>query len=95
MYINLHLLLFNFAYLFFLFFPLNKFIIIIALFPTWHLALVLFFTLCFSFVLVDIIFGFFYSLDQSIVLYFCLTVLIFFMGVYVFVYIQPHFLLLL
>ena len=48
MYINcLCLPLFNFAYLFFLFFlsfPLNVFVsfIFIALFPTWHLALILF-----------------------------------------------------
>ena len=51
MYINiLHLLLFNFAYLFFLSFPLNIFVsfVFIALFPTWHLALVLFSSLCFS-----------------------------------------------
>ena len=52
MYINLlHLPLFNFAYLFFLFFlsfPLNIFVsfVFIALFPTWHLALVLFSSLC-------------------------------------------------
>ena len=48
-----------------------------------------------SFVLVDIIFGFLCSLGQSIVLYFCCTVLILLMGVYVYVYIQSHFLLLL
>ena len=54
MYINLlHLPLLNFAYLFFLFFlsfPLNIFVsfVFIALFPTWHLALVLFSSLCFS-----------------------------------------------
>ena len=50
-YINLlHLAPFNFAYLFFLSFPLNIFVsfIFIALFPTWHLALVLFSSLCFS-----------------------------------------------
>ena len=51
----LYLPLFNFAYLFFLFFfflsfPLNLFVsfIFIALFPNWHLALVLFSSLCFS-----------------------------------------------
>ena len=52
MYINLlHLPLFNFAYLFFLSFPLNRFVsfVFIALFPTWHLALVFFFL--FQFVL--------------------------------------------
>jgi len=54
MYINLiYLPLFNFAYLFFLFFlsiPLNKFVsfVFITLFPTWHLASVLFSSLCFS-----------------------------------------------
>ena len=59
MYINLlYLLLFNFAYLFFLFFlcfPLNIFVsfIFITLFPNWHIVLVLFSSLCFSFVLVD------------------------------------------
>ena len=41
------------------------------------------------------IFGFLCSLGQSIVLYFCWTVLILLMGVYVYVYIQSHFLLLL
>ena len=51
MYINLlHLPLFNFVYSFFLSFPLNIFVmfIFIALFPTWHLALVLFSSLCVS-----------------------------------------------
>jgi len=51
MYINLlYLPLFNFAYLFFLYFPLNIFVsfIFIALFLNWHLALVLFSSLCFS-----------------------------------------------
>ena len=38
---------------------------------------------------------FLFSLDQSIVLYFCWTVLILLMDVYVYVYIQSHFLLLL
>ena len=53
--INLYLPVFNFIYLFFLFFfflsfPLNLFVsfIFIALFPNWHLALVLFSSLCFS-----------------------------------------------
>jgi len=82
MYVNLHLPLFNFAYLFFLFllsFPLNLFVsfIFIALFPNWHLALVLFSSLCFiSSVLVDITFGFLCLLDQYIVLHCCWTVLI-------------------
>ena len=51
MYINLHLPLFNFAYLFFLSFPLNIFVSFIfsALFPSWHLALILFSALCFSY----------------------------------------------
>ena len=50
MYINLHLPLFNFAYLFFLSFPFNIFVsfIFIALFPSWHLALVLFSSLFFN-----------------------------------------------
>ena len=55
MYINLlYLLLFNFAYLFFflffLSFPLNVFVsfIFIALFFNWHLALILFSSLCFN-----------------------------------------------
>ena len=41
-----------------------------------------------------IIFGFLCSLGQSIVPYFCCTVLTLLMGVYVYVYIQSHFLLL-
>ena len=101
MYINLHLPLFKLAYLFFLFFLsflLNTFVsfIFIALFPNWHLALVLF-AVCVlvSFVLVDIIFDFLCSPSQSIVLNFCWTALILFMGVYVYVYIQSHLLLLL
>ena len=54
MYINLlYLPLFNFTYLFFLFFvsfPLNIFVslIFIDIFPNWHLALVLFSSLYFS-----------------------------------------------
>ena len=51
MYINLlHQPLLNFVYLFFLSFPLNIFVnfVFIALFPTWHLALVSFSSLCFS-----------------------------------------------
>ena len=48
-----------------------------------------------SFALVDIIFGFLCSPGQSIVLYFCQTVLMLLMGVYVYVYIQSHFLVLL
>ena len=54
-YINLiYLLLFNFACLFFLFFlsfSLNIFVsfIFIALYPNWHLGLVLFSSLCFSY----------------------------------------------
>ena len=49
MYISLlHLPLLKFAYLFFLSFPLNVFVsfVFIALFPSWHLALVLFSSLC-------------------------------------------------
>ena len=81
MYINLlYLPLFNFTYLFFLFFvsfPLNILatFVFTAVFPTWHLFC---FPLCalVSFVLVDIIFGFLCLLDQYIVLHFCWTVLI-------------------
>ena len=65
MYINhLYLPLFNFVYIFFLFFLsflLNILVSFnfIALFPTWHLALVLLSSCAlFSFVLVDIIFAF-------------------------------------
>ena len=47
-----------------------------------------------TFVPVDIIFGFVCSLGQSIVLNFCWTLLILLMGVYVYVSIQSHFLLL-
>ena len=47
-----------------------------------------------GFVMVDIILGFLCSLGQSIVLYFCWTVLILLMGVYGYVYIQSHCLLL-
>ena len=94
-------MLINFSYLFFLFFlyfPLNLFVsfIFIALFPNWHLTLVLFSSLCFNyFVLADIIFGSLHSLGQFIVLYFCWTVLILLMGVYVYMYIQSYFLFLL
>ena len=51
MYINLlYLSLFNFAYPFFLSFLLNIFVcfLFIGLFPNWHLAFVLFSSLCFS-----------------------------------------------
>ena len=48
-----------------------------------------------AYVLVVIIFGFLYLLGQSIVLYFCWTVVILLMGVYVYVYIQSHILFLL
>ena len=52
MYINLHppLSLFNVAYLFLLSFPLKILVsfVFIASFPTWHLAFVLFSSLCFS-----------------------------------------------
>ena len=48
-----------------------------------------------SFVLVDIIFYFLCSLGQCIVFYFCWIVLILLMGIYVYMYIQSHFLLLL
>ena len=85
MYINLfYLPTFNFAYLFFLSFPLNIFVsfIFIALFPNWHLALLLLSSCAFtSFVLVDIIFGLLCLLGQIIVLNLCWTVLILLMGV--------------
>jgi len=48
-----------------------------------------------SFVLEYIIFGFLCLPGQSIILYFCWTVLILLMGVYVYVYIHSQFLLLL
>ena len=81
--------------LFFLSFPLNIFVsfIFIALLPNWHLALVLFSSLCFSFILTDIIFGALCSPSQSIILYLCWIVLILLMVVYL--YIKSHFLLLL
>ena len=78
MYINLlYLPLFNFAYLFFLSFLLNIFFsfIFIALFSNWHPAFC--FPVCalVRIVPADIIFGFLCLLCQSIVLYFCWTVL--------------------
>ena len=100
MYINcLCLPLFNFAYLFFLFFLpfLSTYCcfyfhcFIPQLAPCF--CFVFRFVLLVSFVLVDIIFGFLCLLGQSIVLCFCWPVLILLMGIYV--YIQPHFLLLL
>ena len=99
-YINLlYLPLFNLAYLFFLsfLFLLSSQHIsfsFVALSPSWRLALVVL-QFVLSFVLVVIIFGFLYLLGQSIVLYFCWTVLILLMGVYVYVYIQSHILFLL
>ena len=98
MYINLHLPLFNFVYLVFLFFlsfPLNVFVsfIFIVIFPNWHLALVLFSSLCFliSFVLVDILFSFLCSPGQSIAFHLCWTLLILLMGVNVNVHICQMF----
>ena len=76
-----------YIYSFFLFFPsfsLNIFVsfIFIALFPNWHLALLLLSSCAFtSFVLVDIIFGLLCLLGQIIVLNLCWTVLILLMGV--------------
>ena len=108
MYINhLYLPLFNFVYIFFLFFlsfPLNILVSFnfIALFPTWHLALVLLSSCALlSFVLVDILFAFLCLSGESIILNFCRTILILIMGVYVYIcvyiyiYIQSQFLLLL
>ena len=105
MYINLlHLPLFKFAYLFFLSFlsfPLNIFVnfIFITLFPNWHLHLVLFSSLCFSYFCsgrYNFMFPLFArSIYFCLSIYFCWTVLILFMDVYVYVYIQSHFQLLL
>jgi len=91
MYINLlHLPLFNFAYLvspsFLSFLSCQHFVsfMFIALFPNWHLTLVLFSSCALvSFVLADIIFGFLCLLSQSTILYFRLTLLILLMGVYI------------
>ena len=81
MYINiLHLPLFNFAYLFFLFFPfLSTYLLV--LFSLLYSQIGILLSFCFpvsalvNFVLVDIIFGFLCSPGQSILLYFCWTVL--------------------
>ena len=95
MYINLPLLLFKFVYLFFLSFPLNIFIslIVIALFPSWHLALVLFSSLCFRLVLFltgGYYFWFPLFTCQSIVLYFLGTIW-FCLWVYIYVCISHYF----
>ena len=103
MYINLlQLPIFNFAYLFFLsFFSLLSFQHICQLcFHCFISPVGTLLQFCFpvcaliSFVLVDIIFGFLGLPCQSIALFFCWTVLILIMGVYVCVYMQSHFLLL-
>ena len=91
----------NFALLFFLlflsFFHTIVSFLFIVFFISWHLALVCF-SVCglFSFVLNwwILFFGFLCSPGQSIVPYFCWTILILLMGVYVYVYIQSHFVLL-
>ena len=92
-----HLTLFNFAYIysFFLFLLTYLLVLFSALFPTWHLALVLFSSLCFSeFCSGKYNFWFLLFMGQYILFCFCWTVLILIMGVYVYVYIQSHFLLL-
>ena len=99
MYTNLlHLPLLNFAYVFILsflaFLSTYLLVLFLLLYSSIGTSLEFCFPVCAldSFVLVDIIFCFLCSLGQSIVLYFCWTVLILLMGVYV--YIQLHFLLL-
>ena len=98
MYTNLHLPLLNFAYVFFLsFLPfLSAYLLVLfsLLYSPIGTSLEFCFPVCalVSFVLVDIIFHFLCSPSQSLVLYFCWTVLILLMGVYVYVYIQSHFL---
>ena len=97
MYINLlYLPLFSLAYLFFLF--LSTYLLVLFSLLYSQLAPCFSFVFQFvlqivSFVLVEIIFGFLCLLGQSFVLYFCWTVFILLMGVYV--YIQSHFLFLL
>ena len=89
----LQLPLFKFSYLFFLSFlsflsSQNICFVFIALFPTWHLELVLFSIGAFvSLVLnlVDIIFGFLCLVGLSIELYFCWIVLILLMDVCVYI----------
>ena len=100
MYVNLlYLPLFNFAYLFFLFFSLSTYLLVLFLFLYSPIGTLLWF--CFpvgalvSFVLEDMIFGYLCLPGQSIVLYFRWTVLVSLPGIYVYVYIQSQFLLLL
>ena len=101
MYTNLlHLPLLNFAYVFILsflaFLSTYLLVLFLLLYSSIGTSLEFCFPVCAldSFVLVDIIFGFLCSLGQSIVLYFCWTVLILLMGDHVYVYIKSHFLLL-
>ena len=97
---HLHLPLLNFAYVFFLSFLPFLSTYLLFLFSLLYSPIGTSLEFCFpvcalvSFVLVDIIFHFLCSPSQSLVLYFCWTVLILLMGVYVYVYIQSHFLLL-
>ena len=88
MYINLlYLPLFNFAYLFSFFSFLSMYLLVLS---SFHSPLCTLLQFCFpvcvlvSFVLIDIIFGFLCLPGQSIVLYFCWTVSILLMGVFVY-----------
>ena len=103
MYVHLlYLPLFNFAYLFFFSF-LSSFLstYLLVLFSLLYFPLGTLFQFCFpvcalvSFVLADRIFDFLSLPGKFIVLHFCWTVLILLMGIYLYGYIQSHFLLLL
>ena len=92
MYTNLlHLPLLNFAYVFILsflaFLSTYLLVLFLLLYSSIGTSLEFCFPVCAldSFVLVDIIFGFLCSLGQSIVLYFCWTVLILLRGVYIYI----------
>ena len=84
MYINhIYLPLFNFVYLFFLFFSTYFLVLFSLLYSPIGTLLQFCFPVCasVSFVLVDITFAFLCSPGQSIVLYFCWIVLILLMGI--------------
>ena len=98
MYTNLlHLPLLNFAYVFILsflaFLSTYLLVLFLLLYSSIGTSLEFCFPVCAldSFVLVDVTFGSFCLPGQSTVLYFCWTVLILLMGVYVCVYIQSLF----
>ena len=98
-YINLvYLPLFNSEYPFSFSFSSSLSIYLLVLFLLLYPpigTLLLFSSLCFcQLCVVDVIFGFLCMPGQSIVLYFCWTVLISIMGVYVYMYIQSHFIFL-